>query len=418
MTKRNIVLVILLFVFALGSCTEGETRGSDAPLSTASPAVETQSSPSSTPEPSTSDPLWEKVEAMTTEELAGQLLVAGVQGTEAGEDARQVIQELHVGGIILFSRNVNGAEQLVRLTNRLKELNREVGNLPLFLCVDEEGGMVSRMPPEAEDLPNAYDYVQAGGDPGRRGEVLAAQCVGFGFSVDFAPVLDVWSNPNNRVIGRRAFGAQAEQAAQAGTECAWEMMDGGIIPVVKHFPGHGDTDVDSHAGLPVVGKTEEELEALELIPFRRVLEDRDHAPVPAVMVGHILMEKLDPLLPASLSPAVVNGLLREKLGFEGVVFTDDLTMGAVADTYGMGEAAVKAVAAGCDMALVCHGLDNAKAAYHALLFAVEDGTLTRQRLEESVYRILALKEEYGVEDTPVETPDLGELNRAIQDILP
>ena len=136
------------------------------------------------------------------------------------------------------------------------------------------------------------------------------------------------------------------------------------------------------------------------------------------MVGHILMEKLDPLLPASLSPAVVNGLLREKLGFEGVVFTDDLTMGAVADTYGMGEAAVKAVAAGCDMALVCHGLDNAKAAYHALLFAVEDGTLTRQRLEESVYRILALKEEYGVEDTPVETPDLGELNRAIQDILP
>ncbi len=422
MPKRNIIPIILLLVFVFGGCKGEEPFISDGP-STPPPALETRQPATAAPVPtpaSTPDPVGERVAGMTTEELVGQLLVAGIQGTEPGEDGRQAVEDLHVGGIILFGRNVESAEQLTDLTNGLKELNREAGNIPLFLCVDEEGGMVSRMPPEVKDLPNAYDYVQAGGDPEKRGEVLAAQCAGFGFSVDFAPVLDVWSNPNNKVIGRRAFGTGAEEAAQAGTECAQAMMDAGIIPVVKHFPGHGDTDMDSHEGLPVVDKTSEELEELELILFRRVLEEGQDgsASVPAVMVAHILMNKIDPLLPASLSPAVVNGLLREKLGFEGVVFTDDLTMGAVADTYGMGEAAVKAVEAGCDMALVCHGLDNAKAAYHALLFAVEDGTLTRERLEESVSRILALKEAYEVEDIPVETPDLAELNRAIGDILP
>lgn len=397
-----------------------ETGLPDDPSSTIFPVREAEEVPAPTPEPTfTVDPIREKVVAMTTEELAGQLLVAGIQGTGAGEDARQVIEDLHVGGIILFGRNVEDAEQLTRLTGALKELNRKAENVPLFLCVDEEGGMVSRMPPEITNLPNAYDYTQTGGDPGKRGEVLAAQCARFGFSVDLAPVLDVWSNPNNTVIGRRAFGTGAEEAAEAGTRCAQAMMEAGIIPVVKHFPGHGNTDVDSHVGLPVVDKTEEELEALELIPFRRALErEEGHEPVPAVMVGHILMTRLDPLLPASLSPAVVNGLLREKLGFEGVVFTDDLTMEAVAGTYGMGEAAVKAVEAGCDMALVCHGLDNAKAAYHALLFAVEDGTLTRERLEESAYRILSLKAAYAVEDTMTERPDLKKLNESIQAILP
>lgn len=420
-TKRNIIPILLLFVFILAGCQSGQSMETGGPLGTAAPTAEASTGPAGSPAPDPTsapipDPIAEKVAAMTTEELAGQLLVAGIQGTEPGEDARQVIEELRVGGIILFARNVESPEQLTELTNGLKEINREAGNVPLFLCVDEEGGMVSRMPTGVADLPNAYDYVQSGGDPEKRGEALAAQCAGFGFSVDFAPVMDVWSNSRNTVIGRRAFGRSAEEAAQAGVQCARAMMDKGIIPVLKHFPGHGDTDVDSHVGLPVVDKTEEELEELELVPFRRALEGEK--PVPAVMVGHILMEKLDPLLPASLSPEVVDGLLREKLGFEGVIFTDDLTMGAVADTYGMGEAVVKAVEAGCDMALVCHGLDNAKAAYHALLFAVEDGTLTRERLEESVYRILTLKDAYAVTDAPVEMPDLEKLNKTIRESIP
>lgn len=361
---------------------------------------------------------------MTTEELIGQLLVVGVEGTSPGKDGPKILEEIHPGGIILFGRNVESAHQLAELTNGLKELNRAAGNVPLFLCVDEEGGMVSRMPSEVHDLPSAYDYLQlTRGNTEALAQILAAECTAFGFQVDFAPVLDIWSNPNNTVIGKRAFHTVPLEVTIAGPSVAYSMMDAGVIPVVKHFPGHGDTATDSHVGLPVVDKTREELEDNELMPFRfavdgGVWKGPHHAPVPAVMVGHILMTQLDPLLPSSLSPAVVTGLLRQELGFEGVVFTDDLTMGAIANAYGMGEAVVRAVQAGCDMLLVCHRLDNARTAHAALLKAAAEGTVSRSRLEESVRRILELKEAYGVDDSPVETPNVEQLNESIRAILP
>ena len=414
MTKRNILSILLLFVFAMAGCQAGQTVETGGPLGTAAPTAVATASPESspTPEPTpTPDPMGEQIAGMTTEELVGQLLVAGVEGTTPGEDARQVIEDLHVGGIILFGRNVKSADQLTGLTNGLKELNRAAGSIPLFLCVDEEGGMVSRMPPEVADLPNAYDYH---GDFSRRGAVLGAECAAFGFNVDFAPVLDVWSNPNNTVIGKRSAGTDPANVALLGNQLLQGLSGSGVIPVGKHFPGHGDTLTDSHVGLPAVDKTREELWESELLPFRQAIDEG----APALMAAHILMTQLDPLLPASLSPAVVNGLLRQELGFDGVVFTDDLTMGAIANTYGMGEATVKAIGAGCDMALVCHGLDNAKAAYNALLFAVEDGTLTRQRLEESVRRILTLKEAYDLTDSQVELPDVETLNETIRACLP
>ena len=318
---------------------------------------------------------------------------------------------------------MESAGQLAELTNGLKALNTQAGNLPLFLCVDEEGGMVSRMPPEVADLPNAYNDP----DPAARGKVLAAECAAFGFNMDFAPVLDIWSNPNNTVIGKRAFHSDPQEATIAGTGCTYAMMNAGVIPVVKHFPGHGDTDTDSHVGLPVVDKTVEELEDQELMPFRFAIEgaewkppvEREPTPVPAVMVGHILLTQIDPLLPSSLSPTVVEGLLREELGFDGVVFTDDLTMGAITNAWGVGEAAVLAVEAGCDVALVCHGLEEVKEAQAALLEAVESGRISMSRLDDSVRRILALKrnEAYAVNDEAVAEPDLEGLNTLIKESL-
>jgi len=186
--------------------------------------------------------------------------------------------------------------------------------------------------------------------------------------------------------------------------------------VVKHFPGHGDTAVDSHVGLPAVDKTVEELEAMELLPFRAAIEDG----APAVMVGHILMTRLDETRPASLSPAVVDGLLRETLGFDGVVFTDDLTMGAVSQSLGMGEAAVLAVEAGCDQLLICHEADNLEAARAALLDAVNSGRITQERLEQSLRRVLTLKQDFALTDDPVPAPEPETLNQAIdalQDLL-
>ena len=409
MRRMNFLSLLLALALMFTGCGGTEIVPTGTPAPSQTPAV----TPTPTPAP---DPVAEQIAAMSDEELAGQVLVVGIEGTEVGSDGRAVIEELHAGGIILFSRNVESASQLAALTNGLKELNRAAGNVPLFLCVDEEGGRVSRMPEEVTDLPSAYDYIQAGGDPYARGEVLAAECAAFGFNVDFAPVLDVWSNPDNTVIGKRALGTVPGDVAWAGRDLlnGFVRDSGQVIPVVKHFPGHGDTDTDSHVGLPVVDKSRAELEENELAPFLDIIGWRATS---AVMVGHILLRQIDPLLPSSLSPKVVDGLLREELGFEGVVFTDDLTMGAVSQGYDLPQAVVLSLQAGCDMALVCHKEENARAAHAAILTALEDGTLTRQRLEESAYRILSLKAVYGVDDAPVGEPDVEALNRTIEAAL-
>ena len=351
--------------------------------------------------------------------------MAGIEGYEAGTDAETAIRDYQVGGVILFGRNVDSAGQLAALTNALKELNQ--GQIPLLLGVDEEGGTVSRMPEEIANVPSAYSFGQID-DPDRRmdacfelGRTLAAECAALGFNLDFAPVMDIWSNPDNTVIGKRAFGSDLQSVVYAANETAWGILSGGVIAAAKHFPGHGDTAVDSHYGLPVVEKTVDELMDFELVPFRQALEatcvygaaggDSD---IPVIMVGHILLTAVDETYPSSLSYGVVTGLLREELGFDGVVCTDDLTMAAVSDTYGMGEAAVLALEAGCDLLLVCHGADNLTAARDALLQAVDAGRVSMERLDESVYRILAMKDRFGLTDEPVdEDVDVAALNEQI-----
>ena len=421
MTKRMLLAVLLLIVFALpAGCQKqgGEPTQPTAPAPTILPTPTPEPSPTPTP-----DPVGEALAGMTVEQKAAQLLVAGIEGTEPGEDAVQAIQGYQVGGVILFGRNVESAEQLAALTNGLKELNGDY--VPLFLCVDQEGGRVDRMPPEVTDLPSALDFGSIA-DPEARmdacftlGQTLAAQCAAFGFNMDFAPSLDIWSNPDNTVIGDRAFGNDWEWTAFFGMSAVEGMeKQGTVIPVVKHFPGHGDTAVDSHTALPVVDKTLEDLWQSELVPFDMVLSGQFWGepvmePTPAVMVAHILLSQIDPDNPASLSPEVVTGLLREEMGYEGVVCTDDLTMGAISNTYGMGEAAVLAVEAGCDLLLVCHSADNLAAAHAALVDAVDSGRISMERLDESVYRVLSLKAVYGLSNAPVEAPDIKALNDRI-----
>lgn len=415
MTNRNLLALILLIVFTFTGC---QTAAVPAPAPEAAPTAAVPS-PESTPTPALTpvpepDPFAEQLAAMTVEEKVGQLLIGGFEGTEIGDQATRLVQEYQVGGLILYGRNITGAGQLVTLTNGLKALNGD--GIPLFLSIDQEGGGVDRMPPEVRRTPGAYCVGQTGSVPAAQsyGDVLAAECAAFGLNLDFAPVLDVWSNPGNTVIGQRAFSADARTVAGLGPAAARRMMDQGIIPAVKHFPGHGDTAVDSHVGLPVVDKSLEELEKTELIPFRAAIQSAGtDGQVPAVMVAHILLTQLDPERPASLSPAVVTGLLREELGFAGAVLTDDLTMGAVTQSYGLGEAAVLAVEAGCDILLVCHGPDSVPAVRTALLEAAASGRITAERLDESVYRILRLKTEYALTNEPVSPPDLEALNAQI-----
>ena len=421
MKRRIFALVLSFVVLALGA---GCAQNAPAAV-TPTPAAAPIAAPTATPEPTpTPDPVAEQMAAMTTEQKVGQLLVAGMEGTQPGEDAVQAIQTAQVGGIILFGRNVESASQLVELTNGLKELNGDA--VPLFLGVDQEGGRVDRMPPEVDRTPSAGQVGQSENwnEMGAAyGTLLSAECAAFGFNLDFAPCLDIWSNPENTVIGDRAFGGDWETVSDFGFYAVQAMEEAGnVVPVVKHFPGHGDTNTDSHVDLPVVDKTLDDLRQGELVPFDMALSgeywgEPKMDPAPAVMVAHILMTQIDPDLPASLSPKVVTGLLRQEMGYEGMVCTDDLTMGAISSTYGMGEAAVMAVEAGCDLLLVCHGADNLTAARDALLEAVETGRISQERLDESVYRILSVKQSYGLTSDPVPEPDLEALNAQIQGLL-
>ena len=422
MTKRYLFLPVLLIVLLLAAC------GSQKPVvptpETVTPTPATTPTPTLEPTP-TPDPAAELLAGMTVEQKVGQLLVAGIDGPEPGDDGTQAVADYQVGGIILFGRNVESAEQLTALTNGLKELNGDY--IPLFLSVDQEGGRVDRMPPEVNRTPSAYQIGQSSGwnaSGAAYGMLLAEECAAFGFNMDFAPCLDIWSNPENTVIGDRAFAQEWECVSACGFHAVKAMAeDGRVIPVVKHFPGHGDTEVDSHEGLPVVEKSLDSLWQNELVPFDMVLSgkfwgEQKAEPAPAVMVAHILMKQIDPDYPASLSHKVVTGLLRQEMGFEGVVCTDDLTMAAVSNSYGMGEAAVLAVEAGCDLLLVCHQADNLTAARGALLEAVDSGRISMERLDESVYRILSLKVDWELTNDPVEAPDLVALNEQIQAILP
>lgn len=428
MTKRHLILPVLLLVLLLAACNSQTPADSTPTAATPTPTAEPMPSP--TPEPTpTPDPAAELLAGMTVEQKVSQLLVAGINGLEPGDDGTRAVADYQVGGIILFGRNVKSAEQLTDLTNGLKELNGDY--IPLFLSVDQEGGRVDRMPPEVADLPAAYQFGQIA-DPDQRmdacfalGQALAAQCTAFGFNLDFAPVMDIWSNPDNTVIGDRAFGSDLESVTYAANETAWGILSGGVIAAAKHFPGHGDTAVDSHYGLPVVDKSLEELLDFELVPFRQAIENTcvygayaGDSAIPVIMVSHILMTAIDPDRPASLSEPVVTGLLREEMGFDGVVCTDDLTMAAVSDSYGMGEAAVLAVEAGCDLLLVCHEADNLTAARDALLAAVDSGRISMERLDESVYRLLSLKLDWELTNDPVEVPDIDALNAKIQTVMP
>lgn len=347
---------------------------------------------------------------MSLEQKVGQLILAGVEGTTLDAKAKKMIAEDQVGGIILYSNNIKNVSGLVSLVNAIKKAN--VPNpAPIFVSADQEGGRVNRLPSEYAKFP-ANGVVGQSGDGEAAftmGSLIGRAMLSAGFNMDFAPVLDVNSNPDNPVIGDRSFGSTPDLVEQFGIAEMNGIRGEGVIPVVKHFPGHGDTSVDSHHDLPVINKTVDQLEKLELVPFKSAVRETAEA----VMVAHILFPKIDPDMPGSLSKKIIGDLLRDKMGYDGVVITDDLGMGAIVKHYTLPEAAVDAVKAGADILLVGHGYDNEHTAYEAVLNAVKNGKLTEARIDESVYRILALKTQYGLHDRAGTVPNLSVLNADI-----
>lgn len=348
----------------------------------------------------------QQMKNMTLREKAGQVILCGLEGQSVDETFQHLVQNRYVGGVILFSPNISDAQQLTDLTNQMKALS---GNIPLLIAADEEGGRVSRLPGALKTMPSAAVLAASGNTElcFTAGKHLGKLITSFGLATGFSPDLDIWSNPDNTVIGDRAFGTTAQSVSTYGIAAMKGIHASGAIPVAKHFPGHGDTETDSHYGLPIVTKTKEALMQSELIPFKNAIAQG----VPAIMAAHILCSKLDSENPASLSKTIITGLLKGEMGFKGVVFTDDLTMEAITEQYTIGEAAVKALNAGCDMILVCHGYDNAYSAADAVLQAVQNGSLPEERLNNAVQNILKMKTEYNVNTKPVFCPNIEALNK-------
>lgn len=359
------------------------------------------------------DIIKEQVEKMTLDEKIGQMVIVGVDGYTSDGHSREMI-EYCVGGFILFKRNIRDASETLGLINSLKEMNQK-NKIPLFIGIDEEGGRVTRMPGEFTRLPTAkkIGQVNSSGFSYQIGRVIAEELKAFGMNVNFAPVLDINSNPENPVIGDRAFGTEPETVSSMGIQVMKGLQSNGVISVIKHFPGHGDTSEDSHNVLPVVRHDLDRLKNFELIPFSRAIEnDAD-----AVMVAHILLPEIDKENPASLSKTIITDILRTDLMFNGVVITDDMTMGAIVEKYDIGDAAVKSINAGSDIVLVCHGYDRGIAVIKALKEAVEAGVINEDRINSSVYRILKLKQKYNLSDEKIKSIDVNNINSLINQVL-
>jgi beta-N-acetylhexosaminidase len=339
----------------------------------------------------------------------GQLLIAGFNGQQIPPELRSLAKEFGLGGVILFARNVSEPEQVAELAF---EASRLVPDLPLWVSIDQEGGRVARLKAPFTEWPPMATLGRSGDVrlAERFARALAAELKAVGITLDYAPVLDIHTNPKNPVIGDRALAEKAEDVARLGAAIIRTLQSEGIAACGKHFPGHGDTSTDSHIELPLVEHAPDRLRHVEFIPFRAAIE----AGVATIMTAHVLVPALDDKRPASLSRHIVYDLLREELKYDGVILSDDLEMKAIAAEYDVPSAAVLAIQAGCDAALICSGdHDTQAAALEALVHAVEDDRVPMSRIDDALMRHRRAKERFLASPLAARPPNGRALRAAL-----
>jgi beta-N-acetylhexosaminidase len=340
----------------------------------------------------------------------GQLVVVGFDGKTLPSEISAIAREFDLGGIILFARNVESPGQVAEVAVDAQQIAAE---LPLWVGVDQEGGRVARLKRPLTEWP-AMAALGRSGDEAlaiRFADALAAELLAVGISIDFAPVLDVLTNAKNPAIGDRALGQDAETVARLGAVIVRRLQAAGLAACGKHFPGHGDTGIDSHLDLPVVEHAPDRLRAVDFVPFRAAID----AGVASIMTGHLLVPSLDDANPATLSRRIVSDVLRGELGFDGLVFTDDLDMKAIAARTPRERAVVSAIRAGCDVALLCSGDAAAHAAaLEGLVRAIEQEEIPRALVEDALARQRRAKERFAA--VPGTTLDRGWRPRPAADL--
>ncbi|CAM4259877.1 beta-N-acetylhexosaminidase [Paenibacillus endophyticus] len=327
----------------------------------------------------------------------GQLFVFGFHGFEPSEPIKQLIEANGIGGTIYFTRNVKDAQQVHRLSTELQSIAKQAGNPPLFIAIDQEGGMVARLVEGVTLMPGNMALGAAGLAEGamETARVCGEELRQLGITMNYAPCIDVNNNPDNPVINVRSYSDRSSVVAELGAAAVAGYQAAGVAATVKHFPGHGDTAVDSHHALPILQHGRERLEAIELKPFRAAIE----AGTDCIMTAHVCLPALDATgVPSTLSKPILTGLLRTELGYNGVVVTDCLEMDAIDKTYGPEQGAIKALQAGADMVLISHTFEKQRSALEAVAAAVESGELEESRINEALDRVMTLKEKRKLDE--------------------
>ena len=339
----------------------------------------------------------------------GQLLIGSLASTTITPELRSLAREFSLGGVILFSRNIEAPEQVAELSIDTQAL---AGEMPLWVSVDQEGGRVARLRKPFTEWPPMAVLGRSGSTElaARFAAALAAELKAVGITLDYAPVLDIHTNPKNPVIGDRALAESAEAVAQLGAAIVRGLQENGVAACGKHFPGHGDTSVDSHLDLPLVEHPPDRIRRVECVPFREAIR----TDVAFIMTAHVLVPSLDEERPATLSPRIVQDMLREELGYQGVILSDDLEMKALSATSAVPTSAVEAIRAGCDGVLICSGNVELQATtLEALVKATESGEISPTRLDAALRRLKVAKERFLAKERPKTVARLRQLRSII-----
>jgi beta-N-acetylhexosaminidase len=322
-------------------------------------------------------------------EKIGQLFMLGFDGTTVSKDMVKLIDDYRPGGFIVFKRNLESANQIVKLTNKLQ---KHATDSLYLIAIDQEGGRVSRLPDGFTIFPPcaALEFASDSRLAYEVAATTAAELKAVGINMNMAPVLDINTNTGNPIIGDRAFSAKPATVCELGLATIAGLQDNKVAACGKHFPGHGDTTKDSHLELPVVASSFERMHDMELRPFRHAIDNE----LATIMTAHVSYPKIDPQFPATLSYIILTDLLRDQLHFKGVIVTDDLEMCAIIDHYGIEEASLMAFQAGADILLICKERERQVAAMEAIYRAAKDGTISETRLDASLRRIARLKERF------------------------
>lgn len=334
---------------------------------------------------------------LTLEEKVGQMLMFAFHGCDYSDQLEEQIKDLNVGGVILFAKNIDSDN--LEVTKKLNKQIQERAKYPIFIGIDQEGGMVRRVMKNITPLPGAMTLSATGENIEEICFYEGCELKELGFNMNFAPVCDVNNNPLNPVINSRSYSDDPKVVGEYVRQAVRGYRKANIISTLKHFPGHGDTNVDSHLSLPTVNKDLETLEKLELLPFKEAIS---HNECDGIMAAHILYSKVDDKFPATLSKKVIKDLLRDKIGYDGFICTDSLTMGAIKENYTYEEILLNSVNAGIDVLMFCGGAEikDQHEIYDTFLRLIKEGKIDMATVDSAVSRIIKIKNEFLLKDAP------------------